>query len=415
MVLLKLGRNREAIATLRAAAHLEVRTPALYEALGVAYCVDGNFRRAAVAFKTTLSLTPWAPNAIHGLAQSLFELKQTDEAMALLVGYLEKKPQDNKAKELLAKTYAARGQYRSAIAQLIQVWGDITETDSSLLRRVNVANNIGAYYLDNGEKQQAEQWFVKAITIGPNTSSIPYNNLARIYLRNREIPRAFEILRRAQSRCGDDPDTRSVLASCFERVGSYDDAIAQVKPIVESGRATADIYAQLGALLTEGKGEYESALQVLKEASRRFSDHAIVANNLAYLYLLIGDAHSARPILETSMQRLEDEWMHPGSKVCLTATYGLLKIVEGDFSEGMRLYRRAEKLCSQLGLKEMANIAVQKMHLELARAYVRNHDYQHAREHVREGLAIRDGKIAYEQHLQALKKRLLQVREDTAQ
>jgi Flp pilus assembly protein TadD len=404
--LLKLGNNREAISILRSAAHLEVREPAVYEALGVAYIIDGNCRRAALAFKTALSLTPWARNAVHGLAKSLLELKQIDEVLALLVGYVERKPQDIEAKQMLAKAYACRGQFRSAIAQLTQIWSSVENNESTLRLRATLANNIGGYYLDDGEKQQAEQWFGKAIAIAPKESPIPYDNLARVWLRNGETRRAFDIAKHAQEQFGNNPDTMCVLASCFEKVGLYDEAIAQIKPIVESGTATANIHAQLGGLLTEGGSDREAALTFLKEAFKKFKTNEIVANNLAYAYLLTGDAESARPIIEKCLRNLESQWTQPIHTICLTATYGLLRIIEGDLEEGIRLYRRAEKLCPQLGLKEFANTVIQKMHLELARAYFRKHEYQRAKGEVRKGLAVRDGKMIYEQQLLALENQL---------
>jgi len=50
MVKLKLGKSREAISLLRSAARDEVRAPSIYEGLGAAYALNGDFHRAAVAF-----------------------------------------------------------------------------------------------------------------------------------------------------------------------------------------------------------------------------------------------------------------------------------------------------------------------------------------------------------------------------
>jgi len=411
LMLLKLGRNREAISILRLAAHLEVRSPALYEALGVAYNVEGDYRRAVVALKTSLSLNPGAQDATRGLAFALLELKQTDEATNLLVGYLERNPQDYAAKQLLARAYAARRQYRSAIAQLTQVWSDIDEIDEKdstmLSLRVNLANNIGAYYLENCEIQQAELWFGRSISIGPNVSPIPYNNLARVSLRKRAADAAFEILRRAKDRFGDNPDTLFMLSVCYYQVGLYDTAIAQISGLVESGKATPEIQCFLSSVFFEGKGDYETGMRIAKDAFKRFRDNDVAANMLAYAYLLMGDPVAARPIIEAHIEKDDEHWTHPSTRVTFTATYGLLRITEGDLKEGTRLYRKAEKMCSQLGLKELARVVVQKMNLELARAYIRNRDFESATEKVREGLAIRDGNLQYEQHLQALEKRLL--------
>src|SRR5882724_8043302 len=306
LILLKLGQNREAISTLRLATRLEVREPTLYEALGAAYSIEEDFHRAAVAFKTSLSLKPWAQHAIHGLANALLELRQTDEASTLLVRYLEKSPQDSKAKQMLARAYAARRQFRSAIAQLTQVWSDIDESQQTIATRAILANNIGAYYLDNGEVPQAEQWFSKSITIGPNVTPIPFNNLARVSLKKGMPDMAFELLRTAKKRFGDNLDTIFMLAVCYEKVGLYDESIAQIQGAVDSEKATPEIYSLLSALFCEGKGDYETGLRVAKEAFRKFRDHDGIANLLAYVYLLNGDANSARPIIEAHREKDEE-------------------------------------------------------------------------------------------------------------
>jgi tetratricopeptide (TPR) repeat protein len=406
LILLKLGKTREAISTLRLATHLEVRTPALYEALGAAYSVEEDFSRAAMAFKTTLSLKPWAPHAIHGLANALLELKQNDEASTLLVGYLEKSPKDHAAKQLLARAYAGRRQFRSAIAQLTQVWSDTDEPGPTVAMRTILANNIGAYYLDNGEISQAEQWFSRAISIGPNVTPIPFNNLARVSLKNGMPDVAFELLRTSKKRFGDNLDTIFMLGVCYEKVGLYDEGIAQLQGAVDSGNATSEIYSVLSALFCEGKGDYQTGLRIAKEAFRKFRNHDGIANLLAYMYLLTGDADSARPLIEAHREKDEEQWSHPTTRITLTATDGLLRIVEGDLKEGARLYKKAERLCLQMGYKELARCVLQKMHLELARAYVRNRNFESAKQQVREGLAIRGGRLAYEQHLQVLEKQL---------
>jgi tetratricopeptide (TPR) repeat protein len=409
MVLLKLGRNQEAISTLRSAAHLEVREPTLYEALGVAYSVSSNFRRAVVAFKTALQLSPGSQYAVHGLSRALLALKKTDEAVDLLVGYLENQPRDKEARQLLAKAYGTRQQHRSAIAQLMQVWSDLEKNESDdLLLRAQIANNIGAYYMDNREAQQAESWFLKSIAIAPDLSSIPYCNLAKIYVRNKQIPKAFDALELARPRFPNDPDVLLAFSGCLDKIGAFNDAIAQIKPIYESGNATPEIYAELGGLLSDAKGDYDSALRVLEEAYAKFPDNPSVANNLAYLYAVTGDVKAARPILELQIQALEKDLLNP-SRVSLTATWGLLRIGEGDLDEGARFYKKAEKLALQFGNKELAHAVVQKMHLELARAYIRVRDYEAAREHVQRGQVIHDGRLTYEQHLNELGKHLLSL------
>src|SRR5207248_2282211 len=141
MILLKVGKTKEAISILRAAAHMEVRSPEIYEALGIAYSIDSDFRRASVAFKTALSLAPWSANAVHGLAYALLEMENPDEARDLLIAYLEKRPRDKNAKQLLAQAYMDRRQFRSAIGQLMQILSEVNESENiDVEMRLEVSN-----------------------------------------------------------------------------------------------------------------------------------------------------------------------------------------------------------------------------------------------------------------------------------
>jgi Flp pilus assembly protein TadD len=78
IVLLRLGRNREAISLLKASVRSEVRAPALYQALGVAYAMSGDRARAELNFRTALTLAPAMGEAVHGLARVLIEGGKAD-------------------------------------------------------------------------------------------------------------------------------------------------------------------------------------------------------------------------------------------------------------------------------------------------------------------------------------------------
>lgn len=400
LLLLRLGKTRDAISILRAATHLQVREPALYEALGVAYSVSGDHRRAVLAFKSALSLTPWAKNSVLGLTQALLSLHRTDEAREVLVSYLEKNPQDDDAKRLLARAYAILRQYRFASAQLVQVWNHLEQSESEDLElKVELANNIGVNYFNNREIHLAEQWFLKAVAASPKGSALPYANLARVYLFQQLIPKAYDLLKHARALFGNHPDIISLMALCLFNVGSYKESVDLLKLVYEAGGATPWIYAQLSDSLAEGLGDMNSAFRIGKEAYQKFPNESVVVNNLAYLYLTLGDAQSARPILEKHGKANKE---HDSlSELLLLATTGLLRIVEGDLVQGGRLYRKASRLAAQSGNERLRDAIMQKMYLELARAHLARQEHQSASENVQKGLTI-DGGLLFKQQLQTL-------------
>jgi tetratricopeptide (TPR) repeat protein len=411
MIQLKLGKSREAIALLRSAARDEVRAPSIYEGLGAAYALNGDFHRAAVAFKTALSLAPSSQSAVHGLAKVLLQLKLRDEVIELIVDYLERVPGDHDARQLLARAYGERGQYRSAIAQLTHVFTEIERSESKDVQlRARLSNNIGAFFLDDGDRTQARHWLMKSLDVAPNYEPIPYQNLARVYIQTREYSKALITLEECRKLFPDDQNTVLLSSNCLTRCGLYDQAITQFEPFIASGKAAPALYADLGRILSDAKGNYSSSLEVLRQGYEKFKRDFGVVNNLAYVYLMLGDAKAARLVLEP-FELTDDSDKEVPTSVVLTATWGLLHIVEGELELGQQFYKEAQKLASTAGNKELARMVAQKMHLELARAFYRAGDSPVARKHVQQGLAIRDGSDLYNRDLQVLDRKLRSLSE----
>lgn len=406
MVCLKLGKGREAISLLRSVARDEVRAPFIYEGLGAAYALGGDLRRAAVAFKSALSLSPSSQNAVRGLAKVLLDLGSTEEATELLVDHLEKLPNDHEARQLLAKAYGRRKQFRSAAAQLIHAFTELDAGENtSLGLKARLANNIGAFFLNEGDVKQAWIWLTRSLAIAPDYEPIPYQNLARIYIQRHEFNQALATLEQCRKRFRDNQTTALLTAGTLVRQGFYDEAIRQFEPFIASGNAAPELYADLGRIFIDVKGDYISALRVLKEGYEKFSNDPAVVNNLAYTYLMSGEAQAARPILE-SFQPVQDPDQDARRSVALTATWGLLHIVEGELELGRRFYKEAERVAAAEGDKELARTVLQKMFLELARANVKTGEYAAARKYVQQGISIHQASDFYERDLRSIHRQL---------
>jgi tetratricopeptide (TPR) repeat protein len=409
MVLLKLGHTREAIAELRSAIRSEVRAPFLYQGLGAAYAVNGDLRRAVTAFKTALSLAPGSSGAAKNLAHAYLDLHEPEQASDLLTEFLERNPSDFDARELLARAYHERKQFRSAIAQL-------THVDAALqrqpivdrLRRGRIANNIGVAYLNEGDLKQAENWLQSSITLAADCGPLAFGNLARVYLRRDELGKAIATLDRGRAKFPEHEDTTVLLALALERSCMYDEAINLLTPLVAQGNATEQVYADLGWLLTDAKRDYPSALKVLREGYERFKQDGLLVNNLAYAHLMCGNVVEARNLLEKGTELLiPNSRLDSSSRIVLTATWGLLLVAEGDLEGGEQLYRKAHKMALEANQQELASAAFQKMHLELARAFARTGNHEMAKRHVHAGLAVRRGRLLYQEDLRNLEHQLI--------
>ena len=229
IVLLRLGRNREAISLLKASVRSEVRSPALYQALGVAYAMAGDHARSELNFKTALTLAPTMDEAVHGLARVLIERGKASAALSLLVQHLERDPGDDEARELLARAYHGIGQHRSAVQQMLQVFSRLPEGEATLDRKALLATEIGNYFGMDRKDKEAETWLLRAIKFAPKWDAVPYQNLGRLYLRADRAIDAFRVLSDCKVLFPENQATYVLLASVHVQQGFYDDAIRELR------------------------------------------------------------------------------------------------------------------------------------------------------------------------------------------
>jgi len=394
MVLLKVGKADDAVAQLRIAVRADVRSPELYHALGVAYTIGGHRKRAARAFRTALTLAPNMVDAVHGLALVLLHEGEFQDAIALLREQLERTPDDNTGREILARAYADVRQYERARSQLRQLSQRIgSDTEQNRAEQARLANNIGTCFAWEGNREEARKSLTLATELMPDTAA-PYVNLARLLLSENRVTDAVTLLEKCNNRFADDV-TRMLLAISYERLGDYDRAIARISPVVEGGEALPWAFAYLGGLLAERRNDFAAAEKVFEEALRKYPSNPSVINNYAYAHLVKGHVEEARTLLNSLPKGTE---LYPE----LLATFGLLRLWEGDLQQGQSLYQQAEELASSAGKTVLARMVRQKMHLELARVYLRQHDPRSAIRHIRGGLSVKEGRADYRRDLQAI-------------
>lgn len=407
IALLAERKPREAIGLLRAAIRSDVRSAALYHALGVAYTLAGEPGRAVRSFKSALNLSPEMGVSVHALARILLQKGDLEAASEFLRDYLEGNPEDFTAREILARVYIASNRYTAARSQLLRVWQQSGDDRAPAAFRASLANNIGASFDSEGNRGEARQWFVRSIELSAVFSPIPYHNLARLFAQEKQVGKALAILYQCKERFPEDANTSiSIGLGLFEQ-DRYTEAATELGRLMQVGKAGAKAYSYLGGILCDELRDINGALRVLREGRELFPRDRLMANNLAYVLLMGGDIHSAREVLESIPKvalpsEAEDE-------VPLTATWGLLHVLEGNIKEGEKLYQRAEDLAAQLGKRALVLKVRQKMDLELARAYAQMGDLQTASRRVQQGLLIQDGRKSYRQDLQDLERSLNDV------
>ena len=385
MVSLACQQERKAITHLKAATRLDPYSPVFQRALGVVYAVHGDLKRAVRAFKTSLVLDPNASESVRGLAKILMEQGSTESAIQLLSVYLARHGNDRVVQELLAQAYRTQQKFRLARNHLLGALKslDNDESPEAVSERARLMNNIGVRCLSRSDLQPAERWFRQSLDLVPHPTA--FLNLHETYLRIGDAKSVRRVLDEWFEKCPEDYDVQVLLAVNRAEGGDRDRGICELRELIKRGVVTLGAFSGLGALLADDDDSLDEALAVAREARDRFPDETGILNNLAYVHLMRGEPREAREVLEgIGVEDLQNS-------VYLTATWGLLLLWERDLSGAVECYESAANLASSLGNKMLAKAARQKMHLELARHYLREGDWLQARKEAQNGMLVRSG------------------------
>ncbi|HEV2523352.1 MAG TPA: tetratricopeptide repeat protein [Candidatus Acidoferrales bacterium] len=403
--MLMLRKPHEAISHLRFAARSEVRSPAIYQALGVAYVMAGDPKGAVRSFKTALTLAPDMKDAVHALANVLFQSGHIDGVIELLTVYAEKRPNDIRARESLSEAYFQQKRFPAARLQLTTALGQVNgDGDSDKRQRAKLLNNIGVCFDRQGDSENAMQRFERSIAVHPAFDPLPYHNLARFYLHHHRFTQAMRVLDSCKEIFPDDHERLPLQSIVLAEQNRNDEAIDLLQKEIATGHASPSSYAVLGWQLTDLRTDLGGAENVLREGLKRYPQNALLINNLAYGLLTFGHAVEARKVL-TSLPFVERN-LKLDEIVSLTATWGLLYLWEGDLARGKEQYERAEQLSRESGQTFLTASVQEKMHLELARALLRRNEIEAARAEIARGLSIKGGRAVYERELFALSERV---------
>lgn len=190
--LLQLGRPKEAVVNLRAAAKLRPEDPGGQLYLALAELQLGNLEAAAKGFERTLLLDPESDAARNNLATVYARQKRFKEAETLLADLAQRNPNDPASLLNLGVVRMMQSQLESA-----------REAFRQALRRQPILpeahNNLGLLHLQSGEPEAAVPELLLAIEQRPGYASA-HSNLARAYRllgRDREAEEQLRLARQS--------------------------------------------------------------------------------------------------------------------------------------------------------------------------------------------------------------------------
>lgn len=387
VALTEMGRPDEAIAVLREATRIDPHFASAHLALGQAFHKQGNLSRALHEFRVALTVMPDFIRAKHAMVQVLAEKGEFDEALSLLDDILSWTDEDLEALELRAWVHFKSRNFKKARRDLHKIVGAIAHT--SLVgtdTHARILSNLGTCYWSLGNWDDAEVQFSHAIKHAP-TNPVPYHNFGRLLIASDQPDRAVSVLQSCLRRFPSDTTSRRLLIRSLDRLNQVDRAIDELQRWVESDEAPGSAWAMLGYFLTARRREPDVAAMLLERAYKRFPDDSLLANNLAYALLMQGNAKRAREVLEGLCSNRPRRELFDSLPV-LHATWGLLRLHEGDRIGALRGYEAAEHEALRDGDTVLAASLRRKRHLEFARMDLTEGNLSAARDEIRLGLAV---------------------------
>jgi tetratricopeptide (TPR) repeat protein len=389
MIHLHLNKPNQAIAVLRRALRNNVRSAELNQGLAVAFLIAQDLKHAERSFQTAIALNPKFSAALHGLALLYLQQKRSEDAISLLSRYLDGSPSDIQGRELLANAYAVSRQFRQARSVLQDALSvEETKPQPNAVEAGRFTNNIGAFYAAEGKFAQAEELISRAIDLAPAANVIPHENLVKALLAQGKYQEALEATGRAIRLRLSSANLALLREVCLVYVNRHEDAISVLRDLLATPSPPVQAYADLGWLLTDWRGDYPRAIEVLERGLEKVGEDTMLLNNLAYAHLMNGEPSKARPFLE----RISGS---TANQVHTLATMGLLFLWEGDIEAGNREYKRAEDVASQEGKRPLMLSVRQKKFLELARAFLRSGDPERAKDAIASGLKVPEHPTTY--------------------
>jgi tetratricopeptide (TPR) repeat protein len=342
-----------------------------YESIGIAYIILGLEKKAEKMFKIAIEINPRDPSSRLNLARILIKQFRFDEAMVFLTGLVQEFPRlwaarhelailkirDNKPKEALF--------HFEKIADAIKT--HIYDGDLSI-----ALNNIGAAHLTARNFRLSEENLRESLRISDGKNSKAGANLVRLYITERHLEKAYEMLTELLNLHKENAEVLNLLAIYYSLIGQYDKCIQIAKDVLSKDKYNLESASIISTTLADIYDDPNGAEMILRPLEEKWSNNSKFLNNLAYALLMQDRVPEAERLLDRLKQ--DDEFI---SSIPL-ATRGLLFLKKGDIREGTRLYSEAAKLAFD---KELANMIIQKRELELGKLYLKVGDTFKAKQH----------------------------------
>ena len=217
-------------------------------------------------------------------------------------------------------------------------------------------NNLALCYANISESEQAEKYYLKAISINPKLPQI-YINLADLYFKQRNFADAIDLLQSASYEIPEDLVIAHYLARVYMEDARLDLAIDELNKILEEQPENYDAYYDLARVYFE-LGNYDLAIS-------NFENVLEYKNDNEWIYYYLGQAYEANNEVDEALSNYLraiaiSEQFYPAYKKA-----GVLFLAKNDFDNATEYFEEYIKLGvpedeAKLIKKTIERIKVQK-------------------------------------------------------
>jgi tetratricopeptide (TPR) repeat protein len=186
-------------------------------------------------------------------------------------------------------------------------WGDAESSFQSALSKdpnfLDAVRGLVAVSLAKNQPQEAENFIAQRISANPNSTGL-YMMQGDLFLRLKQPQQAEEAFRHAMKVDPNNPAPYMRLAETHAAEGELQLAVDEYNRAIQLAPQDVGLYVELGTVY-EKLGNWQSARDTYQKGLTIQPDHALAANNLAYVLLEHGgDPNVALRLAQTARRGL---------------------------------------------------------------------------------------------------------------
>ncbi len=175
------------------------------------------------------------PKTIYQRGVDLYDQGEYEKALSVFKEFVEKQPDLYEARVNLGNSYIQLKEYDKAMKEFEFVLEKLKEEHADLEGNKTAASlyaSLGELHMDQGELDQAKEYFEKSINIDPSSHALAYN-VGEILFNSNEIDEAIHYYKIAAEINPDWPKSYLKLGYCYLNKGEIQTAVIHLNEFVE--------------------------------------------------------------------------------------------------------------------------------------------------------------------------------------